>query len=550
MTTSDKVNGRNKSPQRCEETSVSGHNTPVRKKHSTNNIQESPDLDYFQSPILFPCTQENATEVAWDWQSSLNKTPESRSKKRDIQYETPKGTKLLQKKRNSNSPLLYKPLKKKTIKMENIENIGQFSAELQALNEQMRHIKQSNKIPSNVDIKEEEEEEEGKKDRRHGDEEEKIVLASRNTNEEVEEQQNCIGETNDCNNSKNDGSYDDLFDDSVDECMIRCTQEMEEKFKLIADKENSVSSQVTTKKELYHSNNVDKPCTNFSCNENSKVSPKHISYKGTNNGTALKPGFSLRRGNLERNTAVQKDKNLYKTCLNNNDTMTHSHIRKICDKITSVKSNSTELFGDDSFDDCLATCVEDEKLLSSSTACDKFLTRQNNSAESDISCKYLAQMPLKSEATSANSLKTAIKTETPASSSFQHRKFFKTKSLSDHLHSTKSSTITHSSITSASVSKTTIVINDKSKNSAVSLGAGRIQSYNINKCPIKESDRFIRHHSTGNMKSDVEKEVTNRSSQPAGCTAEEIEKKRLQAIMKLEAKRKLYFMKMKSNINR
>ncbi|XP_020284903.1 TRAF3-interacting protein 1-like isoform X2 [Pseudomyrmex gracilis] len=481
MPTNDKVNGKNiKSPQRCEGTSVSGYNTPVRKKQITNNTQESPDLDYLQSPILFPCTQESATEVAWDWQSSLNKTPESRNKKRNTQFETPKRAKLLQKKRNSNSPLLYKPLKKKTVKMESIENIGQFSAELQALNEQMRHIKQSNTISFNVDVKEEEEEEEEEegggggggggggererergrgreRDKRHRDREEKMVLASRNTNEEVEDQQNCIGETNDCNNSKNDGSYDDLFDDSVDECMIRCTQEMEEKFKLIADKENSMSSDVITKKEPHHSSNVDKTCTNFTCNENSKVSPKHTSYKGTNNSAALKTGFSLRRRSLERNTAVQKDKNLYRTCLNNNDTMTHSHVKKICDNSTSVKSNTTELFGDDSFDDCLATCiedekVEDEKVLSSSTVCDKFSTRQNNGAESDISYKYLPQKLLKSEATSANSLKTAIQTETSASSSFQHRKFFKTKSLSDHLHSIKTSTITNSSITSASAS--------------------------------------------------------------------------------------------------
>ncbi|XP_011352585.2 uncharacterized protein LOC105288203 isoform X7 [Ooceraea biroi] len=476
-TVNDKVNKKNDSSPQSREHPVSS--TPLRKMQSTN-AEESPDLDGYPSPI-FPCTQEGGNEVAWDWQSSLNKTPEGRSKKQKAQFETPKGTKLLQRKRNSNSPLLYKPLKRKTIKMEHMENIGQFAAELQALNEKVRFIKQTDKN-SDVLI-----------------EEKPPIVANTNSKEEVAtiqgKEQDCIGKTDSHDNAgKNDasGSYDDLFDDSIDDCMARCTQEIEEKFNLITDKGATPHSQTSVKKE----------------------------------------------------------------------------------ELPSSKSN-------DSFDDCLASCVEDEKLLSAPTGSDNFSSHRNDGTKYEANCKHLIQAPLKSEAKSTSSVRTAARDEASSCAFFENRKFFKTKSLSDqyigqdtiasarstlnasssscftmrsklHLNSTKSTTATHTGTTRGSVSNNSIVTNhDKVENSAISLtrDTGRTHGSDVNRCAVREGgDRFGRYHSTGNMRNNTKE--TRSGSQPSQCTAEEIEQKRLQAKMRLEAKRKLYNLKISNNIKR
>jgi len=79
-------------------------------------------------------------------------------------------------------------------------------------------------------------------------------------------------------------------------------------------------------------------------------------------------------------------------------------------------------------------------------------------------------------------------------------------------------------------------------------GTDRTRGFDVNRCAVK-SDGFVKHHSTGNIKTNT-KEMAKTGSQPTvRCTAEEIEKKRLQAVARLEAKRK-YFMKITNNINR
>ncbi|XP_011696840.1 PREDICTED: uncharacterized protein LOC105455311 isoform X2 [Wasmannia auropunctata] len=565
MTSSGKMTKRsdNSSPRRgCQEQSAPGqHSTPVARKQGANaDAEKSPEPDYFPSPILPSYTQEGGNEVAWDWQSSsLSRTPESRSKKPSVQGETPKGTKLLQRKRNSNSPLLYKPLKRKTIKRENIENIGQFAAELQALSERMRVIKQSDKNPSS--------------DAPCVKEEEMPMLPNTSGMTETSvvknDGQNSVGRCNDNDNELNNveetedrgdtgskeaaGSYDDLFDDSVDDDMIRCTQEIEEKFSLL---ERGNSAQLQVKKEE-------------SCSANDVAVKASVQFSSRE--TSRQP--------LVRNTLGAGDSSTLKT---------YSKLRRDADSSVHAAAQRN-----DSFDDWLATCVEDEKKLLPD---DVSLSRKNDGARLQGNYRRLTNAALKSEIKSADSLKPMARASGPETSNnvnyLENRKFFKTKSLSDQYvsrdASAKGSTmsvscrsyatrpalphpsvsrgsIAHTSGTRAPVSTTTatttpIVTSNghKPENNAISLMRGTDCTWRgsdaVNRCAVKsDGDRFVKHRSTGSMKSDT-RETARTGSQPTTaprtCTAEEIERKRLQAVARLEAKRKLHFTKTTNSINR
>lgn len=576
--TNARVSNKNdNSPQSCRECPVLGHSTPIRQKDSSNNVEKSPNLDYCPSPILLPYTQEGGNEVAWDWQSSLSKTPDNRSKKQNVQCETPKGTKVLQKKRNSNSPLLYKPLKRKTIKMENIENIGQFAAELQALNERMKIIKETDKNSSNC-----------------VEEDAPTII---NDKEIRNNEQNCIEKIDDRNNvSKTSASYDDLFDDSIDDSMARCTQEIEEKFNLIAVEGSSTihSQENIEREESFRANNTSDKTSpvQFTLDERSKEPSAKDFFREDANDNKLKT-YSKLSSKRDANSSVRvsgfpsrKDEDLHKRCLNNNNM--YRGIEKPCNNKKPSKDSTAELFDipDDSFDDCLATCVEDEKLLSASTEAGDFLARKNDNTEFEASCKSLTYVPLKrilfcnsvvSEAKLVNSFKTTAKVEAFSTASTENRKFFKTKSLSDqyigqdaitnaknktasgtcasrytaksasHLNSLSKCSI----VTRTSVSTKPLATNDhcKIEDSAnlLTRNAGRTHGSDVNRSAVRDGgDRFVKYNSTGNMNYET-KETTKTSSQPTRCTAEEIERKRLRAKMRLEARRKLYSI---NNINR
>lgn len=570
VTTNEKVDKNNdNSSEKYDGCAISNHSTPVTSRQNTNNVEELQEPDHYQSPILLPCTQEGGNEVAWDWHSSLRKTPESRNKGQNVHCETPKGTKLLHKKRNSDSPLLYKPLKRKTINMENIENIGQFAAELQALTKQMSVIKHNDHDHLNNQA-----------------EKEVPILEDTNYKEEMstneDNKQKSIEEVNDHNNFIKTENYGDLFDDSIDYDMIRCTQEIEEKLNSIVDKDNSTHSEPSVKKEelsqASHTNNAsNKNTIQSTSNENFReLSTENSFHRSTNNNNTLKTysKLSLKKdSDSSIHIAKQTDKNLYKSCLSNNN-MIHSNIRDPCDDKKLLKNKVTKSFDfpDDSFDDCLAACIEEEKLL---PAMFDSLVDRNDTMKSEASYGRLTHAPLKLE---ANSFKFTLKDETSSANLSADKKFFKSKSLSDqyisqntitntknkanpmrptlHLNPTKSSTITYTSVMRASVSTNPIVTNGcKVENSAISLmrGADRTHgSYDVNRCTVKEDgDRFVRHHSTGNMKNDTKERLSKTGSQPAQCTPEEIERKRLQALMRLQAKRKRYAeMKITNNINR
>ncbi|XP_011867548.1 PREDICTED: uncharacterized protein LOC105561823 isoform X2 [Vollenhovia emeryi] len=418
MTTNDRVNGKNdSSPRSCHAQSSASHSTPDTKKPVA---EESPDVDYSPSLMLFPCTQEGGNEVAWDWQSSLSRSPENRNKRRNVQCETPKGTKLLQRKRNSNSPLLHQPLKRKTMKLQNIENIGQFAAELQALNEKMRVIKQNDREHSNVCVKREE------ASTNACVEEEMSKVRDERSNADA---RSNVGETTDRTDAVKkeaaNGSYDDLFDDSVDDDMIKCTQEIEKKFSL-QDKESFTQS--PTKKGDQCTDDASSRTQSGSKESCRKSSVSGVS--GASNNKTLKTYSKL---SLRRDSGIhtaQRSKDPDKPCLNNNNT-TSSRVEKLRDSKKLPKSNTVDSlnFSDDSFDDLLTTCFEDEKLiLLSSYGC---LTRKDGNAKVQANYKHLTDAPLKSEAKSADLLKPTAKPEMSSANFLEKRKFFKFKSLSD-----------------------------------------------------------------------------------------------------------------------
>lgn len=611
------------SPKGCREyIAPNNHSTPVRQKPSTDNTEDLSNLDYSPNPILLPCTQEGSNEVAWDWENALKRTPKGKGNKQIIQSETPKGTKPFQRKRNSDSPLLSKPFKRKSIKMESIEHIGQFAAELQALSEKVRTIRQNDSEDS---IKEE-----------------PITIEMSNNEEDkssiADNKENHAAETNIV--TKRSASYDDLFDDSIDDSMARCTQEIEEKLNLIVKENSIVHSQVDIKdkklsptdntaaqastiqskkssvtassKSLFHgdtngdstSRTYSKPIaakesstvysqedvkkeklspTNNTATQVSTIQPKESSVatssknwfcKGANNDGTLKTYSKLsfrRDANPNVLASIRKDQGLHKLCLNNN--IVHRDTEKSHNDKKSSKDSVAELFHfpDDSFDDCLATCIEDDELMPLSAKSSSFLV-----PKFDSSYKNLTHAPLKGKPLHNNTAKEKI--DTPTTGSLDNRKFFKSKSLSDQyigqnckstthialpLNPAKSvsssasksiSTVSHDKrVACTSVSTNSTPTNDRHKieNSAISSissANNRTLSSDVNR--TKEGvNRFVKYNSTGNMRNDA-KESTKSGSLAVRCTAEEIEKKRLQAKMRLEARRKLYVMNVKNNINR
>ncbi|XP_011137458.2 uncharacterized protein LOC105182023 [Harpegnathos saltator] len=598
-TTNTRINGKNdNSPKSCRDyIAPINHSTPVKQKPSLNNTEESPNVDYPASPLTIPCTQDGGNEVAWDWQNTLNKTPNRRTKKQNIQSETPKGTKSLQRKRNSDSPLLCKSFKRKTINMERTENIGQFRAELQALSEKIGVKKPNDQHDLDDCIKEE-----------------SIIMNTSHDEEEAkssvtDNKENYGTKTNSHNNiSKKSSSYDDLFDDSIDDSMARCTQEIEEMFNLIIVKGNSiVCPQKETKKGKSPTSNTVAKISPIQSKENSvatvnkslfleSTSGDNIlktnsdSTLKTNGGSILKT-YSRLPLKKDANSSTRvvgafspwKDKELHKLCLNNN--MVHCDTEKSCDDKKSSKDSAAELldFPDDSFDDCLATCIEDDKLPSTSTKFNSFLPPKIQS-----SYKTLTNAPLKgklSYCTTISKTEPTTKEKMPTAGPLDNRKFFKSKSLSEQYinqnsivqykntahvtfpsYSTKSashlsslpkcSAISYHKnvVAPTSVSINSIATKDRYKNehgaNSLMTSADRTLRFDVNKSTAKEGgNRFVKHNSTGNMRNDT-KELAKFASLTARCTAGEIERKRLQAKMRLEAKQKLYAVNVKNNINR
>ncbi|KAI4489132.1 hypothetical protein M0804_004630 [Polistes exclamans] len=538
-----------------------GHSTPIQKKYSKNNIEVSPEPCCNRSPISIPYTQD-ASEVAWDWQIS---TGSAKSKtKDDHTVTTPKQAMLLQKKRILNSPLLYKPLRKRLIKADSVENVGKFAAELKALTEKMKTIQRNdedyieNDIDNNMDeVENYEEKDHEEKDHEEKDHEEKDQL------DEL-----IVSDTNTFAN-KVSTSFEELFDESIEDSMVKCSQEIEEKFNLCTSKETSTfdSFKRSREKDTFITKEKSKSASNLSENLKSTFFSQNSPILNVSNFCKT---YSKTTPNCKKNVDIDvkrleaKESNVKQSSVNNN--IINNHNENLQNYKNLVRRNNAELFEipDDSFDDCLATCIEDDKLLSETTEYDnifpdsdikphenerdykhssstnrnatKNVTKSNNTGYNSNSCCI--------NQTSLDTLNKSIHNSNVNSNLTENRKFFKTRSLSDsyfgHEKTTNINTkpntsnsrqiIKHSS---SSNLPSKLYVNTNGKNTT----NGNVNA-NQNIKSISDIENMRTLNNSKIMLKDSE--IRNmRNSQTMVCTPEEIERKRLEAKMRLEAKRKI-----------
>nr|XP_003705212.1 PREDICTED: dentin sialophosphoprotein-like [Megachile rotundata] len=562
-----KIDTGNDSPQHSYESCIYGHSTPIRRKDYAPDVEDSPELDYHCSPISLPCTQDGGNEISWDWQTPSTKTSSEKFKSKNSHVQTPKRSKHLQKKRNSNSPLLPKPLKRKQVKMENIENIGKLTAELKALTEKMKNIQENcnnDVIPDRNDTEYE------------SDSKLLIEFDTEINNdimiEIVDNDKSKISEVIMNNNNKKGSSYEDLFDDSIDDSMVRCSQEIEEKLNLCKNKGSEELSTIREEKETvsicFTSNSTDNSKSfNMSKNSSTDTSGKLKTYSNNSSKTSSTSSFSF---SSLKSTSLQK-----RACKNN---VTHTPGGKLQEKDLSD-------FPDDSFDDCLATCIEDDKLLTKLSEYDFNIS--NSGCNSNHSKKISKETPSNNLQASSNAMDAVYNkkfnncnnsklitddlvdevevitdTETiqksfPGKTALENRKFFKTKSLSDQcFYQNRNCNLnSKTSKTSNSIASTQKRFQPNSNNSSVSTTYPVVpsqNSYKVNNfasingmenAPAfdrlkgkEDGNCIVKYSSTSNL-SNI-KEVV-KESQSVQCTPAEIERKRLEAKMKLEAKRKL-----------
>ncbi|KAL2732480.1 bromodomain-containing protein -like [Vespula maculifrons] len=523
-----------------------GHSTPFQKKHPTDNIEDSPEPDYHCSPISVPCTQDG-NEVAWDWQNST-KPLFVRSKTENDHLATPKQTRILQKKRNSNSPLLHKPLRRRLVKADNIESIGKFAAELKALTEKMKTIQRNDEdyIENDINNKDKIENHQGK------DESDILIVLEENTSA-----------------NKISTSLEELFDESIEDSMVKCSQEIEEKFNLCTNKKNNTTDLSNGSREKDTSVIKEKIKSANSSSDNSKSSLFSQNSLVLNVSSFCKT-YSKNTPNCKKNidTDVKrlemKEDIIKQSPLNNNIINTHNG--NLQNWKNSIENNSSELFEipDDSFDDCLATCIEDEKLLSETTEYDdifpdsEFTSNKNekNYKHSSSMNRNMTKNIIKSNnagynstsyyfnQTSMDSLNKLVNNSGVNNNLTESRKFFKTRSLSDSYfgqEKTTSLNIKPSTSNSRQIIKhssssnlpSKLYVNTSSRNTT----NGNVNANkNIKSISDKESMHALNTSKIILRDSAIR---STKDSQTILCTPEEIERKRLDAKMRLEAKRKM-----------
>ncbi|XP_078034610.1 uncharacterized protein LOC144468777 isoform X2 [Augochlora pura] len=426
------------SPKRTTESRLSGHSTPIHKKEYTYDAEDSPDLDYNYSPISQLCTQDGGNEIAWDWQVSTSKSTNDKPVTAANILHTPKTTRYLQKKRNSNSPLLHKPLKRKQMRMENMENIGKLTAELKAITERVKTMQgRDSEVHTEADTL----------DLDSDNDTDFIVRVDDDDKPRI-----TIQDT-----EKKSSNYEDLFDDSIEDSMVRCSQEIEEKLKINKSKGSIELSIVAEEEELQFcvsEKEIQQDTNSRSYNSRNSGSFKSLLLSNTTSSRVKTYSNNSSKLNTSSSISGSKNSSAQKNVLNNN-TM----------RMQNGQSKDLSDFPDDSFDDCLATCMEDDILLSKSSEYDfgvlnvnrvqdhqkKTYSKQSNAAGNKRSPSNCAPTSSNITHNKTNShedsklvfyndltddYETASHKDTTEKSFIEsdrltNRKFFKTKSLSD-----------------------------------------------------------------------------------------------------------------------
>lgn len=534
--------------------------TPIKK--NVELVEDSPDQDYRGSPTsLYPCTQDS-NEIAWDWQCAANKNNETNAvdvmnKNNAALNNTPKRPQqFLQKKRMTKaySPLLNVSSKRKLAKQDVAESISKFAAELKALADELQNAQadDNNENDNREEIAGDIAPSTSKQAGIHDMETQNVFDIHEASTLEI----SYVKEPRN-DSEKPDSSLDDLFDDSVDACMVQCSQEVENKLKL-----GSETAEI-------------KPVQNLSNHEESR-------------GRKINCGASTSYSN--HNTGAKKIQN------KSDDTIrieklfpepfskekTSSKILPNCSKSSADNDVPASQIPDDSFDDCLAFCLdEDDDLLS------KFLE--------DKKLEETALEKSKPPSSSSNQVfnigsnfkrKQQCLGSDSAAATPQNRKFFKVKSLSDS-HYVNSGVGRDEKLNingpnlnpgrnyPSPISKSTSNYNLSSKNggnevrnkvystpnlnNSISAAGGRNNAANkqatgntVSYSYLRTNNNNLAENAFGAGNRDFyantagpEKPLNElrttlpTSSQQSRCTPGEIEKKRLEAKMRLEANKRM-----------
>ncbi|XP_003426941.1 uncharacterized protein LOC100680074 [Nasonia vitripennis] len=287
-------------PNSSQTKTYSGHSTPIQKKADTS---EFPEIHYNESPIE-PLTQHPPSEVGWDYQRPINKDEEEVNVPNPMEItKTPKRGVLLAKKRNSNSPLLYKPLKKKLIQEEQQESMAGFVKELKAMEMKAKEMK---------DKKGEKFETQPKTEDRPVESQLVVEMDTQPSDDSDIKLQISSPQQGEISMAAK--NYDVLLDDSIEDIMIMCSQEVEAK---------------------EFGNQKNQPVTETKNQPNANVSKEKISVKPSPNSSLEKMFSNLAKENIQP--------------LNNTDKFVSDTSSK-SSSVSKVDSASLEI-PDDSFDD-------------------------------------------------------------------------------------------------------------------------------------------------------------------------------------------------------
>ncbi|XP_044576280.1 probable serine/threonine-protein kinase DDB_G0282963 isoform X2 [Cotesia glomerata] len=353
---------KNKEDEETEEVVCLGPSSPKKSKvtsESNNDLSESNYNDYND---VFTLTQDKNQDVSWDW----NGTPKSKKNDR-----TPKRTKLVHKKRISNSPLLYNSTKRKIIRKDNTNNLDKLKADMIALqatitqeknasNSRAEQSNNGNHIDNDSDNDDNDDDlnipEELEFDDDFNDESVFVVSLPVDS---LPAPANIHG----AGDNKNNENIDDMFDDSMNDTMIRCSQEIEKSLKITPPK--SKSNKTNNPLNSVNSSSRSKSLNEFVNSAGTSKCQPQSSYK---NIPASKPQNYLHAQTLafklvseQSNAKLIKHKsepinNSSNGGVNPQKNTSNVPVKNNCNENTESIDDG---FLDDSFDDFFASCEND-----------------------------------------------------------------------------------------------------------------------------------------------------------------------------------------------
>ncbi|CAD6232057.1 GSCOCG00001723001-RA-CDS [Cotesia congregata] len=360
-TTSKKKNKENE--EETEEVVCLGQSSPKKSKvtpESNNDLSENSYNDYND---VFTLTQDKNQDVSWDW----NGTPKSKKNDR-----TPKRTKLVHKKRLSNSPLLYNSTKRKIIRKDNTNNLDKLKADMIALqatitqeknasNSRAEQSNNGNHIDNDSDNDDNDNDDNITEELEFDDDfnDESVLVVSLP----------APANTHGAGDNKNNENIDDMFDDSMNDIMIRCSQEIEKSLNITPP----ISKDFKSK-----SNNTNNPLNPVNSSSRSKSLNEFVNSAGTSkcqlqssykNIPASKPQNYLHAQTLaSKLVSEQSNAKLikHKSEPINNSSNVGVNAQKNTSNVPVKNNDSNENtestddgFMNDSFDDFFASCEND-----------------------------------------------------------------------------------------------------------------------------------------------------------------------------------------------